>query len=264
MSPRAPFQISRRFLAVWRRNWLVYRRTWQISFLPPMLEPVLYVLAFGVGFRALIGGIRYGGAEVSYVAFIAPALISIGVMYASFFETTYSSFVRMYYQKTFDAMMATPLSLDEVITGEIVWGATRSVIASAVMLAVLTAFGLVRYPSGLLIVPVALLGGMAFGSIGMLFTGLVKNIDMFNLPSFLFVTPMFLFSGTFFPLDGFPPWAQAVAQAFPLTHAVNAIRALSLGQPHAVPIALDALYLLAFTLMFFPLGLIAMRRRLIH
>jgi len=183
-------------------------------------------------------------------------------MYNSFFETTYTSFVRMYYQKTFDAMMATPLSLDEVITGEIVWGATRSLIAAAIMLVVISLFGLIRFPHGLLILPLAFVGGMAFASIGIFFTAIVPNIDMFNLPVFLFITPMFLFSGTFFPLENLPRWAQDVALLFPLTHVINLSRSFCFGQLR-ISMFWEIGYLLAFNLIFFPLGLLKMNKRLI-
>ena len=108
------------------------------------------MLAFGYGMSSLIGKVSFEGRELSYVIFITPSLLAIAMMYNAFFENTYASFVRMYYQKTFDAMLATPLSLDEVITGEIVWGATKSVIASTIMLGVVSAFGLVHYPQVLL------------------------------------------------------------------------------------------------------------------
>ncbi|OGV68126.1 MAG: ABC transporter permease, partial [Lentisphaerae bacterium RIFOXYA12_FULL_48_11] len=193
--------ITARFWAVWYRNWVVYLRTWQVSFLPPILEPILYVAAFGVGFRVLVPQIQFHGQDMSYVQFIAPALVAVSVMNSSFFETTYSSFVRMYYQKTFDAIMAAPVSVHEVITGEIVWGATRSVMTSMVMIVVLSCFGLIPWPEAFWLLPVAILGGFAFSSIGMMFTGVIPNIDLFNLPVFLFITPMFLFSGTFFSVD---------------------------------------------------------------
>jgi len=114
--------ISLRFLRVWQRNFTVYRESWKVNFLPPLLEPLFYLLAFGIGFSGLIRGVTYASREVSYVRFIAPALVAISIMNNSFFENTYGSFVRMYYQKTFDAMMATPLNAGEIITGEIVWG----------------------------------------------------------------------------------------------------------------------------------------------
>ncbi len=254
--------ISRRFARVWNRNLVVYRKIWLVNFLVPLFEPLLYLTAFGVGLSALIGQVPYEGKELPYVVFIAPALLSITMMYNAFFENTYASFVRMYYQKTFDAMMATPLSLEDIIAGEIVWGATKSVIATAIMLFVVSLFGLVEYPHGLLILPLSFLGGLAFGAAGMVFTGIVPSIDMFNLPIFLFITPMFLFSGTFFPTDTLPDWAQSISHALPLTHLVNLCRMLALGEMHPAMI-LSVIYLLVFTVLLFPVALIVMRRRLI-
>ena len=114
--------ISWRFIRTWNRNLVVYRRIWLVNFLVPLFEPLLYLAAFGVGLSALIGKVSYHGTELSYIEFIAPALLAITIMYNAFFENTYASFVRMYYQKTFDAMMATPLSLEDIIAGEIVVG----------------------------------------------------------------------------------------------------------------------------------------------
>jgi len=254
---------SHRFLRVWQRNLLVYRRTWKINFLPPLLEPLFYLLAFGVGLAALVGSVSYRGAEVSYVEFIAPALVAVNIMNSAFFENTYASFVRMYYQKTFDAMLATPLTLPEIITGEILWGATRALIGTALMVAVISAFGLLHYPHALLLLPLALLGGLAFGAVGMLFTAIVPNIETFNLPVFLFVTPMFLFSGTFFPLENLPPWAQHLAQLLPLTHLAGLARDLAFGRLD-VEAGLAAGYLLLFVAVCFPLALRRMERRLIR
>lgn len=263
MNTMRPANISRRFLRVWQRNLIVYRKIWLVNFLPPLLEPLFYLLAFGVGLSVLVGDISFEGRSISYLVFITPSLLAITVMQNSFFETTFASFVRMYYQKTFDAMMATPLSLEEVITGEIIWGATKSVIAATIMLAVVSLFGLVTYPEALLVIPLAFLWGFAFGCVGMLFTGIVPSIDMFNLPIFLFITPMFLFSGTFFPLSGLPAWAQKLALVFPLTHLVDMTRLVCLGI-----ITRDLLWPLAYMVVFsavcFPLALSSMHRRLIH
>ena len=252
-----------RFVRVWRRDWLVNRQSWKIGFLTPLLEPVLYVAAFGLGFRLLIPAVQVYDRMVSYVAFMAPALIATSIMYNAFFENTYSSFVRMYYQKTYDAMMATPLSLEEVITGEIVWGATKSLMAATIMTAVLGACGLVHFPHGLLLLPLAFVGGLGFGAIAMCFTGIVKNIDMFNLPIFLFLTPMFLFSGTFFPVDNLPLWTQCLAQAFPLTHLVTLARSFSFGRVVPGEVLVSGGYLVCFAIVFFPVALRAMRRRIV-
>ena len=247
---------------VWLRNWTVYRQNWKIGFLAPLLEPLFYLLAFGYGLSALVGRIRDQGAEVSYTAFIAPALIAINIMNNAFFENTYSSFVRMYYQKTFDAMMATPLSVDEIITGEIVWGAAKSVFSTMIMMAVISLFGLISYPSGLLLIPLAFVGGMAFGAIGMYFTGIVPHIDLFNLPFFLFITPMFLFSGTFFPVENLPPWAQYMAMALPLTHLTLLARSLCYGR-FTGEMLWSLAFLIAFGAVLFPRALRKMRQRLI-
>ena len=257
-----PGVISWRFLAVWRRNLIVYRRIWKVNFLVPLLEPAFYILAFGMGFQGLIGDLHYGGAQLGYTRFMAPALIAIAIMYNAFFETTYASFVRMYYQKTFDGMMTTPLSLEEIILAEIVWSATKAALAALLMLVVLGLLGFFVFPQALLIVPLAFFGGLAFGAVGMFFTGITPSIDMFNLPIFLFITPMFLFSGTFFPVAGLPAWAQTAALAFPLYHLVELTRFCCLDLVETAPV-FSLAYLAVFALVFLVLALTTMRRRLV-
>jgi len=256
------FDLSRRFVRVWQRNFVVYRKTWKIGFLPPLLEPLLYLAAFGVGLGVMVGPVNYAGAHIPYTTFIAPALIAVNIMQSAFFETTFASFVRMFYQKTFDGMLATPLSVDEVITGELLWGATKSAIGTALMMLVISAFGLLHFPGALLLLPIALLGGLAFACAGMICTAIVPTIEVFNLPTFLFITPMFLFGGTFFPLANLPVWAQVVAYTLPLTHLVELCRGVALGGWHS-GLFFSLLYLILWILLFFPLAIILMRRRLI-
>src|SRR5690606_12771119 len=122
--------VSYRAWQVWMRDLEVYRTTWKTNFLPPLLEPVLYVLAFGVGMGRLVGDIEYQGAVLSYLQFMFPGVIAVAVMFWAFFETTYASFIRMYYQKTFEAIVATPLQAEDLIAGEWLWGASKSVIAA--------------------------------------------------------------------------------------------------------------------------------------
>lgn len=257
-----PDNLSWRFISVLRRNLIVYRTIWKVNFLVPLLEPVFYLLAFGLGFQGLIEGLTYAGQPLTYLSFMAPALIAISIMYNSFFETTYASFVRMYYQKTFDGMMTTPLSLEEIILAEIVWSATKATAAALVMTVVLGLLGFVTFPQGILIIPLAFLGGLAFGAVGMFFTGITPSIDMFNLPIFLFITPMFLFSGTFFPVAGLPVWAQSASLFFPLYHLVELTRACCLGLTETNPL-ISLGFLVLFALGFLLLGLKTMRRRLI-
>ena len=126
--------ISMRFRYVWMRNLVTYRRIWKVNFLVPLLEPSFYILAFGLGFSGLIGSVEYAGRQLSYTHFMAPALVATACMWNAFFETTYASFVRMYYQKTFDGILATPVSMEEIIIAEIVWAASKAAAAVAVML----------------------------------------------------------------------------------------------------------------------------------
>jgi len=257
-----PTRISARSLRVWQRNFVIYRQNWKISFVPPLLEPLLYILAFGIGLAVMVGDFEYGGQRLSYTTFIAPALVSVAIMYNAFFETTYNSFVRMYYQKTFDALLATPLNLEEIIFGEMIWAATKSVIAATLMGVVIALCGFFEFPGALMIVPLAALGGLLFAALGMICTALVPGIEMFNLPIFLGTTPMFLFSGTFFPLQNLPGWAQSLAYCLPLTHLVVLLRACSL-QIWSGDLWYSLLYLLVVSLLLLPLAIALMVRRIV-
>jgi len=156
--------LTYRVWLVWRRNLDVFTKTIFVNFLPALIEPILYLAAFGFGLGALFGagGHIPGLGNTTYIQYIGPGLISIGVMYGSFYECTYASFVRMYYQKTFDAIIATPISVEEVIAGEMLWGATRAAINGTIVLAVVAAFGLVSSWWALLVPVVAFFGGLLF------------------------------------------------------------------------------------------------------
>jgi len=258
-----PSQFSWRFVRVWQRNLAVYRKTWKISFLPPLLEPMLYLLAFGMGLGVLVGELTYAGQPLSYSRFIAPALVSVAIMYNAFFETSYNSFVRMTWQKTYDGILATPLNLEEVILGEVFWSATKSVIAATLMGSVISLCGYFSYPDALLLLPLALLGGLLFGSLGMICTALVPGIESFNIPIFLLITPMFLFSGTFFPLQNLPGWAQGFAQFLPLTHLVALVRGCALGLWSGW-LWLSLLYLLLAVAILLPLAIALMVRKIVR
>ena len=252
-------RLTRRVWKVWQRNFDVFLKTIASNFLPSLLEPILYLLALGLGLGVFIQSIE----GVPYINFIAPALVAISVMNGSFFECTFGSFVRMYYQKTFDAIIATPVSVEEVIAGELVWGATRATINSTTVLVVIAAFGLISSPLFLLVPLLAFLGGLMFASIAMCFTAIAPNIDFFNYPSFLLVTPMFLLSGTFFPLSQLPLPVQTAAQVFlPLTHVVNIVRGLVLGRTE-IFLLLSLVWIAAVTIFFFVLSINLMKKRLI-
>ncbi|MBI4677494.1 MAG: ABC transporter permease [Elusimicrobia bacterium] len=222
--------ISYRLLRVWQRNFDVSRVTWKTNVLPPLLEPMLYIFAFGFGLGAYVERISFQGRTYDYVAFLAPGMVAVGVMFHSVFECMYGAFVRMRYQKTFEAILHTPLLIEDILAGEVLWGATKGLFAGTAILAVITAFGLASYPASLLILPASFAAGIMFAGFGLLFAAVSPYIDNLNLPTFLFITPMFLFSGTFFPLDGMPTWLKAVAAALPLTHLVEVTRAAAFGR----------------------------------
>jgi lipooligosaccharide transport system permease protein len=237
-------------------------KTWKVNFFPPLLEPIFYLVAFGLGVGTFINNpALFGG--LTYREFIATALVAISVMNSAFFECTYGSFVRMYYQKTFDGIIATPISVEEVIAGELVWGATRSLISSVIVMGVVAAFGLIASSLFILILPIAFLGGLMFSSIGMCFTAIAPNIDFFNYPAFLFITPMLLLCNTFFPLAFLPTVLQRFAVvALPLVHEVELTRGLITGNLQSFMV-LSIIWISAVTIFFFVLSINLMKKRLI-
>jgi len=252
-------ELTYRVWKVWQRDFDVFMKTWKVNFFPPLLEPIFYLVALGYGLGGFVSNIE----GLPYIQFIAPALVAISVMNSSFFECTYGSFVRMYYQKTFDGIITTPINVEEVIAGELLWGATRSLVSSTIVLSVVAAFGLISSPLFILIPPIAFLGGLMFSSIGMCFTAIAPNIDFFNYPGFLFITPMFLLSNTFFPFSRFPPALQTFALAvLPLVHQVTLTRGLMLGNLESL-LLLSIIWIAAVTLFFFILSVNLMKRRLI-
>lgn len=258
-------QLTHRVWSVWRRNLDVFTKTIYVNFFPSIFEPILYLFAFGFGLGGFIQNIE---GVTSYVQFLAPALVAIAVMTGSFFECTYSSFVRMYYQKTFDAIIATPVSVEEVIGGEIFWGATRATINALVVLAVvlvaMIVLGLPFSPLFLFMIPLAFVGGLMFAGIAMCFTAIAPNIDFFNYPSFLLVTPMTFLSNTFFPLSSLPAVGQYVVLAvLPLTHVVNITRTLVLGTVELNYLLIGIPWIIVATVVFFVLSVNLMKRRLI-
>ena len=261
-------RLSYRVWLVWHRNLDVFLKTIKVNFLPSLLEPIIYLVAFGFGLGGFIPNIN----GQPYIYFLAPALVAIAIMNGSFFECTFASFVRMYYQKTFDAIVATPINVEEVVAGELLWGATRSMINATIVLAVIAIFGLVVSPLFLLVPLIAFFGGLLFAAIAMSFTAIAPNIDFFNYPSFLFITPMLFLAGTFFPLtsSSLPSSIQVVAMAIlPLTHVVNVTRGVIAGNVEPILgfnptllITISVLWLVGVTFFFFVVAINLMKKRL--
>ena len=248
---------SWRFIRLWQRNRDVFFRLWHSEAPGMIVEPILILVAMGLGLGAYVGLIN--GQE--YIEFVAPGIIASYAMFAATFECTYGTFFRMEEQKTFDAIIATPLNVEDVVAGEIFWGATRALMTGTVILAIEAAFQLVHSPWVLLIPLVCFLQGIMFSSIAVFFSSIVPSFYSFNHFFTLFVTPMFFFSGVFFPLTQFPEVIQTLSWIAPLTPVVIINRALFQGEFHINVLGSFAL-IIAIAAVFFAISLVTMRRRL--
>lgn len=215
--------------AVVHRNVRVWRAYLWASLIGNLGEPLLYLAAIGFGIGALLGPEGIGG--IPYDVYLAPGILVSTAMYTAVFECTFGSFTRMKPQKTFDAILATPVTPIELASGEVLTAALKSGVGAAIVLAVIAAFGLVRSPLALLCIPLGLVVGFAFGALGLLTAALSPDYSFFNYFFTLVIAPMFLLSGIFFPVETLPSWAVVLAHGFPLTHAVRIARALTLGLP---------------------------------
>jgi lipooligosaccharide transport system permease protein len=249
-----------RAVRFWQRNLHVFLKYSLPSLVGPSIgEPLLYLLGLGFGLGTLVGSV--GGQR--YVEFVAPGMVMSSTMFAAAYECTYGAYVRMIHQKTYEAIITTPLSLEDVVAGDVLWGATKGIFNGSVMLLVVSLFGLA--PSGWAIaVPLVIsLLAFLFASLSLMVAALARSFEFFNYYLTLVVTPMFLFCGVFFPLSSLPPWAQMLARYLPLTYAVQASRALMQGNP-SVGTLLPLLWLVPPTIAAFLLAARLVRRRLIH
>jgi lipooligosaccharide transport system permease protein len=213
-------------LSVWWRNASMYRRTWKANILPNFFEPVFYLAAIGIGVGAYIQ--EMGGT--SYAAFLAPGLVCVAAMNGASFEVTYNVFVRLTWEKTYDAMLTTPVQPDDVLAGEVLWALTRASIYGGAFFVVVALFGHAPMPRALLALPAIPLAGLLFTAIGICYSLRVSKIDHLTFYFTLFLTPLFLFSGVFFPIEDLGGIWQWVAEALPLLHPVRAARAAFAGR----------------------------------
>lgn len=216
---------SLRFVAVWRRNLLVWRKLLVPSMLGNFGEPILYLLAFGYGFGRLVGDLD----GMSYMVFIASGIICSSAMFTASFEGMYSAYTRMAEQNTWLGMLATPLTLDDIVFAEAIWAASKGLISATTILVVASVLGLVSDARALLALPVIFLAAFTFGALALVITALARSYDFFLYYFTLAVTPMLLLSGVFFPLQELPDWVQTLALALPLAHVVEIVRPLMTG-----------------------------------
>ena len=249
---------SWRFIRVWQRNRDVFLRLWRSQIPVMVAEPIIILLAMGLGLGTYVGLVD----GQSYIEFVAPGIIAGYAMFSASFECTYGTFIRMEYQRTYDAIIVTPLSIEDITAGEIFWGATRSLLTGSLILAIAAAFQLVHSPWALLILPVSFLAGIMFSAIAVLYSSLAPSIYSFNYYFSLFITPVFFFSGVFFPLSSFPEIVQRLSWIAPLTPVVQLNRALINGTL-TTDLLLALAYIIGLAIAFFAISLKTMRRRLI-
>ncbi len=214
---------------VWLRYFTVFRRSLPYYAVTTFVEPFLYLLSFGIGVGALIGEINAGGQKTSYRAFIFSGIVAQTVLFQGFFEGAYGAFVRMYYQRIFQAMSITPITLSEVLWGELIWDASKSTLAAMVVACIGVASGDFRPAALLLLIPVSFASALLFSAMGLASAAYSRSIDELSYPQYLLVFPMFLFCGVFYPIDRLPESLQLLAWAFPLTSVISLVRSICLG-----------------------------------
>jgi lipooligosaccharide transport system permease protein len=250
-------RLSPRFIPIWRRNFLVWRKMAGASVLGHLADPVIYMLGLGYGLGGMLPEIQ----GMSYIAFLAAGTVCYSTMNSASFESLYSGFARMHEQRTWEAIMNTPVTLDDIVLSEIIWAASKSLLSGAAVLLVIWVLGLSHSILTLWVIPLSFLVGLCFSSLGMIMTSLAPSYDFFMYYFTLIITPMVLLCGVFFPVDQLPPFLQSVSAVLPLTHAILLARPL---MNDLVPMQLVAhvTVLIVYALAGFYLSLVLFRRRL--
>jgi lipooligosaccharide transport system permease protein len=254
----APPRVSRRFAQVWKRNFLVWRKLAIPSMLGNLADPMLYMLGLGFGLGSLLPEVN----GIPYITFLAAGTVCYSTMNSATFEALYSAFSRLHVQKTWDAILNTPMNLDDIVLAEALWAASKSVLSGIAILVIIWVLGLSHSPLTLWIIPLTVLIGLTFGSLGLVMTALAPSYDFFLYYFTLVITPMVLLCGVFFPVAQLPPLLQDVSAALPLTHAIDLARPLVTGRvPHLA--WLHVVVLAAYAAAGFYLALVLTRRRLL-
>lgn len=249
----------RGILRVWQRNGRVWRKYMVSSLVGNLGQPFLFLLALGYGLGREVHDL--GG--LTYLQFIAPGLVASSVMYSAAFETTYGSYTRLSTQRTFEAILMTPVTLEGLAYGEVAWGASKGLLSGTIMLATLPLFGVWPSAWAIFLLPLLFIEGMLFAAWGLIMSALAGTYDFFNYFISLVITPLFLFSGIFFPLATLPAGTRKYLLWLPLTPVVSTARSLCFGQVEWMMLTSTALVLL-LALVSCRMAAVLLRRRLIQ
>lgn len=222
----APPRVSWRFVPVWRRNFLVWRRLFVERLLTNVVEPLLTIVAFGYGLGSLLPEIE----GISYLQFLATGSIAMSVMYSAKFEALWGAFSRMQQQRTWDAILHTPLSVDDLLLGELVWAASKATFTALCILAMIWLLDIVREPLSILVLPAAFFIALVFAAMALIVNAVARSYDLLSNYFTVVVMPLVFLSGVYFPLAQLPEWLRAAAEWLPMTAAVDLVRPLALGR----------------------------------
>ena len=243
---------------VMMRDVVLFRRYWKATTFSSVVQPTIYLLAFGLGLGSLITHLGH----VRYVQYVATGVVATAVLFSSAFPGMFNTFIRWQFQRTYDALLAAPVDVEELVTAEILWISIRAGVYGLAPLVVGLAFGLSPNPGMLLVIPIGILTGFGFAAFGVLIAAVAKTIDNFNYVTSAVLTPMFLVAGTFFPIPTLPPVLHFIARLNPLYHCVALVRDVSLGVYSVADLGHLA-WLLGFALVMWRLAVWRLESRLI-
>ncbi len=251
-------QVSPRFVPVWRRNYLVWRKLFFERLLTNVIEPLLTIVAFGYGLGSLLPQVD----GVTYLQFLASGAIAMSVIYSAKFESLWGAFSRMHVQKTWEAILHTPMAVDDVLLGEIFWAASKATFTALCILAMMWVLDISREPMSLLVLPAAFFIALVFSAMALIVNAIARSYDLLSNYFTVVVMPLVFLSGVYFPLTQLPPWLREVARWLPITAAVDLVRPLALGRmpPHLLG---DVALLAVFGGICFYVALVLTRRRLL-
>ncbi|MFC1633324.1 ABC transporter permease [Planctomycetota bacterium] len=245
--------LHRRLYAVWFRHMRVYTRNLLSNAFPPFLEPLIFLVGIGLGLGKYITE-PMGG--VKYIEFLGSGLLVTTAMFTAAFECSYGTFLRLEFEKVYDGMLAAPMTVNNLIMGEMLWAGSKGFFFSFAVLCILSAFKIVALPYGLLAPFIGFLTGVMFSTISLLVTSFVKTINHFSFYFTGFISPMFFFSGVVFPVENLPAFVRPFAEIVPLTHSVRLVRAVCTNNYRLI-LLFDFLYIIGFILV---VGFLAIRR----
>ena len=242
-----------RLFSVWYRHMRVYTKNIFSNGLPAFLEPLLFLAGIGLGLGTYVTQSMEG---LTYLEFLGTGLLVTAAMFTAAFECSYGTFIRLEFDKVYDGMLASPLTVNDLIVGEVIWAGTKGLFFSFAVLIVLTMFGVIHLPYSLSAPLVGFLTGTMFAVISLLITSFVKTINQLNFYFTGFISPMFFFSGVVFPTGNLPDYVQPLVEILPLTHSVRLVRAVCANHFQTIHLW-DISYMIIFILV---VGFFAVKR----